>query len=517
MQRMPGIDAGFLYMETPTLHMHTLKISYLDTSTVPGGYSFARFQQELGARLPLLPPLRRRVVTVPLWLHHPVWVEDRAVDLDRHVRRLQVPAPGDRAQVEALIGAFASAGLDRSRPLWEIVVLEGLPDDRVVVVAKIHHAVADGAAATALLANVMDGAIDAVGARDAVPSVGAGGALDAVGAGTVAVGADAARPADARPAPPSRALLEPTPARGRLLREALVAVAHLLAAVPALVRTTVGGLRGARAVRRGATVRTPRPVLDVPRTSFNGAITARRVFAAESLSLDQIREVRVAFGVTVTDVVLAVIGGALRAELAAHGEVPDRSLVASVPVGTDAPGVPARLSGNRVSSIFTVVGTDRADPVERLRAVAAVSAHAKAVQRALGMDLMQSWVEFTPPWPLAVFMRGYSRTRAADRHPPPANLVVSSVPGPTVPVTIGGARLTELYSVGPILEGIGLNVTVWSYQDRMNFSALACPDRLPYLRALVDRFPAALAELVAAARREPVGGFAAPPAAAAKP
>jgi diacylglycerol O-acyltransferase len=155
-ERLPGVDAGFLYMETPTQHMHTLKVSFLDVSDVSGGYTFEVFSAGLAERLHLLPPFRRRLRPVPLQLHHPVWIEDEPVDLAAHLHRVVVPAPGTQREVEQVIGEIASTPLDRSRPLWEISVLEGLADGTIGVVAKMHHAMADGVAASALLANVMN-------------------------------------------------------------------------------------------------------------------------------------------------------------------------------------------------------------------------------------------------------------------------------------------------------------------------------------------------------------------------
>ncbi|MFY9587262.1 MAG: wax ester/triacylglycerol synthase domain-containing protein, partial [Actinomycetota bacterium] len=155
MERMTGMDAGFLYMETPSLHMHTLKIGVIDPGGVEGGYTFDRFRQELEKRLHLLPPFRRRVVDIPRGIHHPVWIEDPEFDITRHLRRTQVPSPGGTREMDAVIGEIASTQLRRDRPLWEIWALEGLQDGHVAFVAKIHHALADGVAAAALLANVL--------------------------------------------------------------------------------------------------------------------------------------------------------------------------------------------------------------------------------------------------------------------------------------------------------------------------------------------------------------------------
>lgn len=458
---MPGVDAGFLYMETPTLHMHTLKVSIVDVSEVPGGYSFPMIKDEIMARLHLLPPFRRRVLQVPFQLHHPLWVEDRDIDPDRHVFLDRVPAPGGMAELEEVIGRIASTPLDRSVPLWELHVCEGMADGRVAVVAKMHHALADGVAANALLANITDLSPDH---RPDLPEE------------------------DWTP--------EPTPQPGDLAKVALVDAVKQIALLPGLLLRTLLSLVAVVRHKRASDVRTPVPVLDTPRTSFNGAITARRSFATASFPIDDLKRVRKAHGVTLNDVVLAMVGGALRGWLDEHGEHPTGSLVAGVPVSTDEAGSAPRLGGNAVSNMFTTLGTTIDDPVERLMEVSRVTAEAKKVQRALGMKMLEDWVQFTPPAPFSAFMRAYSRLRGADYHPAPFNVVVSNVPGPTVPVWIAGARLTDLYSVGPILQGIGLNVTVWSYLDKMNFSLLACPDLLPDLRGLARHLSPSLRDLL---------------------
>ena len=460
---MPGVDAGFLYMETPTLHMHTLKVSIVDVSEVPGGYSFPMIKDEIMTRLHLLPPFRRRVLQVPFQLHHPLWVEDRDIDPDRHVILDRVPAPGGMAQLEELIGRIASTPLDRSVPLWELHVCEGLADGQVAIVAKMHHALADGVAANALLANITD------------------------------------LSPESRPTPPEDSWApEPTPEAADVAKVALVDAIKQIALIPGLLLRTLLSIVAVVRHKRGSDVRTPVPLLNTPRTSFNGAITARRSFATVSLPIDDFKHVKNTHGVTLNDVVLASVGGALRRWLDQHDEHPSSSLVAGVPVSTDEAGAPPRLGGNAVSNMFTTLGTAIEDPVERLLEISRVTAEAKKMQRALGMKMLEDWVQFTPPAPFSAFMRAYSHLRGADYHPAPFNVVVSNVPGPTVPVWIAGARLTDLYSVGPILQGIGLNVTVWSYLDRMNFSFLACPDLLPDLPELAGQMLDSLQDLLKA-------------------
>jgi diacylglycerol O-acyltransferase len=466
-ERLSGLDASFLYNETPTLHMHTLKYSLLDVSTVPGGYDFARFRHELDRRLHLLPPFRRRIVEVPGGLHHPVWIEDPTFDLTNHVRQVVVPAPGGRVEMDATIAEIASHPLDRTRPLWEIWMLEGLEDGQVGFLAKVHHTLADGVASAALLANVMSGS-----ATDLDPE-----------------------PPDAPWRP------EPMPTKGRLLRDAFVDHLRGLRSLPGLARRTVPRVRAVAAHRRTAAVSTPRPILDSPRTPFNGALTARRSFATATLPLEDLKTVKSAFGVTINDVVLGMVAASLRSWLAARGPLPTRALVAGVPVSTDDPGEISRLGGNRVSNLFTSLRTDLDDPIERLHAIHEVTSAAKVVHNLLGADTLADWSEYTPPRPYAFFMRWYGRLHLADRHRPPINLVVSNVPGPREPLYVAGARLDAIYSVGPILEGIGLNVTVWSYQSSLNIGVIACTDQIADPHEITDGMAAALDDLLSRARR----------------
>lgn len=452
MERMEGVDAGYLYMETPTMHMHTVKVAILER---PGEFDIDRFGEEVLARLDRLPPFRRRVVPIPFRLNHPMWVSDKPLDMRRHVIHQALPKPGGMKELEDLVGRIISLPLDRSIPLWELHLVEGLAGGRVAVVAKLHHALADGNAANNLLGNVTG-----------------------------------ARGPDGPPHP-----LEPTPTRRALVGAALRDAIVQLFTVPALVRRTVTNVVALVKIRRGSDVSPPRPLLDVPRTSFNGALGMRRNFATCTLSLDEIKAVRVAHAVTVNDVILGVAGGALRRWMDERGERPAASLTAGVPVGTEPPGSPPRLSGNRVSTLFTTLATDIDDPHERLAEIHRVTDASKLVQKTLGPDMLIDWVQFTPPAPFAAGMRLYSRARAASWHPAPFNVVVSNVAGPREEVFLGDSRLVDLFSVGPILEGIGLNVTVWSYQDRVNVTVISCPDLVPDLAPLIAQFGPALRDL----------------------
>ena len=457
---MEGVDAGYLYLETPSMHMHTLKIAIMQPAET---FDFAHLTDEILARLEQLTPLRRRVLPAPFRLHHPLWIIDRPVDIKQHLFHHEVPAPGGMRGLEELIGQVAATPLDRSRPLWEMHVCQPFEDGQVAVITKMHHALADGVAANALLANVVDDS-----------------------------GTDL-RPARERPQPALE--LETTPTWFAQLWSALAGAIVQIGSLPGLLTRTFKAMTAVVRHRRGSSITVPRPVLDVPHTRFNSALTPRRNFATATLSVAEIKQVARANGVTLNDVVLAVVSGAVRRWLLANNELPTRSLVAGVPVATDPPGSSPRMGGNRVSNMFTSLATDIEDPCERLRAISRITGESKVIQRTLGPDMLIDWVQFAPPAPLSGAMWLYSRTGAASHHPSPFNLVVSNVRGPGEEVGISGAVLQDLFSVGPILEGIGLNVTAWSYVDRMNFSFLSCPDLVPDLAPLVAELPRALDEL----------------------
>lgn len=465
--RMSGADAGFLYMETPTMHMHTLKMAIVDPSP---DLTFDNLVKATFYRLRRMPALRRKVVPVPLSLNHPVLVTQRRLDPERHFFRHDIgdgaKGGGTMRDFERVVGEIASTPLKRDVPLWEIHLVEGFADGKVGIVGKIHHAVADGLAANAMLANIMD--VTSAELRPAFVS-------DANQGGLI-----------------------PSPVQ--LVRSAVRDGVAQLAIIPGLVKRTWRAVAGMLRYRKHEAEGVPVPVKDTPRVSFNGPLTSRRSFATVTLPLADLKAVRSRHadidGLTLNDVVLALTSGALRRWLEAHGERPTGSLVAGVPVGLDAAGGEPRLIGNNVSNMFTTLATNVDDPEQRLRTISRTARHAKAMQQHLGTSLVE-WSQFTPPAPLAALVRAYSRHSGARFHAAPFSAIVSNVPGPRERLKIGGAHLADVFSVGPLIEGIGLNVTVWSYVDRMNFSLLACPDLLPDVEVLASYFPAALTELLA--------------------
>jgi len=483
MERMRGIDAGLLHMETDTNHMHTLKLALFDPGSETDGKpgvgeevtpSLDEVKRGLVDRLSRLPGFRRRVVEVPFGLNHPVWIEDSDFDAGDHVHRKAVAAPGGRREMDAAVGEIAGTPLDRSRALWELWILDGLEGGVVGVVLKIHHAMADGMAASQIFANVLrEDSADAKG-----PPIENGWRGETV------------------------------PSRGRLIRDAVIDRLREILDLPQLLRSTWLGLRAVARRFRGIASRPPRPGLDAPKTVFNSSLTTRRSFSSAEFSLGDVKRVKDHFGVTVNDVLLALVAGSLRRYLSTHASLPETKLVAEVPVGTDS-GPGSRLSGNRTSNMFTWLCTDRDDPVERLREIHRDARIAKESHELLGADLYERWSVFSPPLLHNYGMRQYAKWRLADRLDPVVNLIVSNVPGPRSSLYWHRARLRGIHSVGPILEGLGLNLTFWSYTDRVCAGALACPDRVDGLDEITGDLSRELALLVEAAEsRDPQRAFA---------
>lgn len=454
MRVMSGLDARFLFSETPSAHMHTLKVAVVDVSARSEPLTPERLLALLETRLERMPVLRRRVVPVPHGLGNPVLIDDPDFDLRRHIRHVSVAPPGEARELSDVVAGIASVPLARDRPLWELTVVDGLAGGQVGFVMKIHHSLADGGAAVALLMNafVLDDA-------------------DAV----------------LEPFHP-----EPVPSDRELYRLAAPSAARALASIPALCVQTVHGLRDERAARHRESV----PVLGPfagPRTPFNVSLGPERTFATLTLAIEPMTSAKYVAAASLNDVFLAVCAGGLRRYLSRTGDLPRKSLVASVPVATQTDG--ARLSGNHVDNLFVPLHTDVGDPVVRLRAIHASASAARRVRRALGTGLFERRAELTPPLLYTAATRSWAATGLAAHVRPPLNLVASNVTGPRTPLALDGGVITALYSSGPILEGIGLNITAWSYIDTLYVSLLGCPSSLPDPWLLAEDVGAEMATL----------------------
>ncbi len=460
MQRLTGLDATFLYMETPHMHMHVASTCVFDPTDVPGGYSFDRVRAMVENRLPLVPPFRRRLVEVPFALHHPLWIEDPDFDLDYHLRRACLPSPGSHRELAGFAADVIGRPLDRSRPLWEMYVVEGLEGGLVAVVTKTHHAAIDGVSGEELTVNLLD--------LQPEPLV---------------------VPPPDPPWQPDR-----IPTDFELVGWALYSLSRQpVAAAKAMRRTIATALSLRRRNRLPGAVPPPAP-FSAPRTSLNTSITPHRRFAFAEVSLDDVKMVKNALGGTVNDVVLAVCAGALRRYLSERGEEPESSLVAMVPISVRAKGERGTL-GNQVTAMLVSLATSIDDPVERLHAISRGVTGAKEQEKAIGADTLTNWAEFAAPAVAARAARLVSNMRVFDRVRPLFNVVVSNVPGPNVRLYSVGARMVAIYPMGPVAEGVGLNITVMSYMGSMYFGLVAGREAVPEVDAISRHIAEALEEL----------------------
>ena len=465
MRRLSGLDTAFLYLETPTVHMTVQAVMLLDTSTVPGGYSFEKIKGHLQSRLPQLPEFRRRLASVPFDLHRPVWFDDPDFDFDYHVRHIAVPSPGSAKQVADIVGDIASRSLDRSRPLWEFWVIEGVEGGTVAIVARMHHATIDGVSGSSLLTTILDLEADP-GEQPVV---------------------DAFTPEHK----PSDVELVQHAILSRLRRPLPLALAL---AMPAVLRAAVGITR----VRRDPNKPSGGTPFNTPRTPWNAPLTPHRRVAFASVSLDEVKEMKNAFGCTVNDIVLATATGALRRYLSEYDTVPDQPLLAACPVSVRTDETEHIESANKVSSMFVPLPTHLDDVEDQIALIRDATKGAKEEHLAMGARTLLELGELAGPrtFGLAARLLG----GLAARGPVPINLVISNVPGPPFPLYLGGARVVSMLPLGPAIEGAGLNVTVLSYIDRIDWGFIACRELAPHLQDMAHAVEDAHAELLKAAR-----------------
>jgi diacylglycerol O-acyltransferase len=479
MKPLSGLDGAFLHLETAETPMHVASLSLFE---LPPGYRgdfLADVKKLIARRLHLAPVFRRKLAPMPLQFANPAWIRDDEVDLDYHIQRVTLPPPGTQVQLEDCVARLHSQLLDRQRPLWRLYIIDGLQDGQVGYYFKVHHAVLDGQAGV-LLAQVL---FDVTAKPRVVPRPRAG-----------------AEPAE-HPGPAELAAAALRHDAGQYIK--------LLRHLPEVVRTLSGMF--------SASNRPPGLGQNFsfgPHTPLNVPIVGERGFAALSLPLDTLKQLAAAHDAKLNDIVLALCSGTLRRYLAKHGGLPKKPLIAAMPISLRAPGNTDYTTQATMSLVN--LHTNRADPLKRLHAIRDGAGAVKALaQRAKGI-MPTDFPSITLPWLMHGLAALYGRSGLAGAIPPLANVVVSNVPGPQVPLFAAGARMSTYWPLSVPEHGLGLNITVMSYAGALGFGFTTARNAVPDARELTAALEADFEELVEKSHLRPARAPAATPAPAAR-
>jgi diacylglycerol O-acyltransferase len=447
-QQLSGLDASFLYLETPNSPMHIGGLTIYDPSTAEGGkVGFKQIMANVAQRAHMVATFNNVLLEVPLKLDHPYWRSAGHFDPEFHIRHIALPKPGDWRQLCIQVARLHARPLDRARPLWEMYVIEGLdniegyPPGCFALVTKMHHAAIDGASGIEIAATIHDIKPDYV--------------TDAV----------------LEPVPTDR-----SPTALELIWRSQINTLKTPRRVFEVAKNTVPGL--AKMVTGLARGRLKR-VTDIPRTRFNTNVSPHRVMEAAEFDLEAIKAIKNAeTGVTVNDVAIAICGGALRRYLDSKNELSERSLVAMAPINVrtrDKLGT----AGNQVSQMTVEVGSHIEDPLERLTFVHKSTRAAKQLTTAVGAKTMTDYAQFIPSTLSAAAARLYSELGMANRIKPAYNCVITNVPGPQIPLYFTGAKMLSSFALGPPIDGMGLFHGLGSYCGKFNITVSACREMMP--------------------------------------
>jgi diacylglycerol O-acyltransferase / wax synthase len=472
MARLKAIDASFLYFETAETPMHVAGLTLFDLPDSYRGRFHQVYRDFLHGRLHVADIFTRKLANTALALDHPSWVEDKQFDLDYHVRGLMLPAPGSFAQLEQTVARLHGERLDRTRPLWQFTIIEGLADGRAALYSKVHHAALDGGAGMLLTQAMYD--VTPQPRPKLVP---------------------ASTPA---PAEPPNALAGLAGLYVDFLRRQVDALQRF----PDLLRAANNVLLPV--IPDGAKLTDLLPKLDgerrlppmiAPRTVLNVQITGERSYAARSMKLAPAKKVAKAAGAKLNDVVMAICAGALRHYLEGRKKLPRRSMVAAVPVSLRELGNTDM--SNQVTMMLVDLATNIADPAARLAEIVASSRASKKLT-ADTKDAMPGDFSFIgAPVILSGLAALYGKSGITNWVNPPANVVISNVPGPPVPLFCAEAKVSALYPVSIPAHGMALNFTVQSYLENLDFGVTADRRAVPDIDVLSDYLMVAFQELAA--------------------
>jgi len=476
MKHLSIVDGAFLHMESAEMPMHVGSLNLFDP---PAGYKgdgfYEKVKEHVARRMHLAPVFTRKLALMPFDLANPVWIHDDDIDLDYHVRYMVLPKPGSLEQLEALAARLHSMLLDRSRPLWEFYVIEGLADGRIGFYGKVHHAAVDGQAGVAMATSMFDLTAEP---RAVKP------------------------PREARANTYQLGVAELLAAALQNQMQQLVQSARLL---PKIASTAIGAAKEAIATRRNESSEDrearkaeapPSRFKLAPPTPFNHSITNQRAFAAVSLPLPEIKAIGKAVGASINDVVLWLCSTALRSYLKEGRELPDKSLVAGVPISLRQEG--DTTANNQVAGTLVDLGSELADPVARLKAIKRGTSAMKKEMGTFRGVIPTDFPSLGSPWLISGLASLYGRSRIADWLRL-ANVTISNVPGSRVPVYLCGAKMTDYYPLSIVVHGVALNITVQSHVDQICFGLIACRRAVPDVHELGNQVKRAMETLRALA------------------
>ena len=463
MEQLTGLDASFLYLETPSTPMHVGAVS-----VVEGSLDFERFKEFIARRIHLVPKLRQRLVEAPLGIDYPFWVDDPEFNLDMHLSHVALPQPAGWRELRALASHSFSQALDRSRPLWELVYVEGLdnipqvPTGSIAIISKVHHAAIDGVSGADILNVLYDMTPEPTAYPDPEPF-----------------------------SPP------PIPSPTKIARKSIKGFVTKPLKLPRLVGDALGATVKTGVLSRVQGMEAPPAPFSAPRTRLNGTVSSQRLWNSALLDLARVKALRRATGATLNDVLLTICSGALRRYLDEKGELPDEPLVAMMPMSTREPGADG--GGNQINTIFVQLATDCEDPLERLEQIHDNTTRGKTYSGAIGAKTLANAVEFVPFGIANRASQIYSRMELAERHAPIMNTLITNVPGPQFPLYIDGHQLISHMGMAPVIDGLGLLITIFSYNGIISVSPISDPTTMPdlddftrYIREAANELEAAI-------------------------
>jgi len=470
LEPVSGMDSTFLYAETERSPMHIGAMGILE-----GDLDFASFKKIVASRLHQMPKLRKRLVQVPFSIDHPYWVEDPHFNLDLHLHHVALPKPGDWKALRRLASQIFSEPLDKSRPLWSFTFVEGLDQlsqvkpGSVAIISKIHHVAIDGVGGAALMAILFDFGPD----KSEIPEP---------------------RPWTAAPLPNEVALM----------LKSTLSFAQMPLKLPKLVKETVSSTVKAGFMTRAQHLDLPTAPFTAPKTPINGIISAQRKWNTSIISLDRVKKLKSVMGTTLNDVILAICSGALRRYLDEKKKLPKKPLVAMVPISTKASS--AKQSGsNQLSAMLVQLATDVEDRLDRLEAIYENTLKGKTYQDAVGAKTLANIAEAVPFGIASQAARLYSRYNLSRMHNPVFNVVITNVPGPQMPIYMHGSKLHSVMGMAPIIDGMGLIITVLSYNGNITISptsdARSMPDLNIFSKYILEEANALEEEVLAFAKK----------------